>query len=327
MQRPYRILSVDGGGIRGIIPAIVLAEIERRSGQHITHLFDLMAGSSTGGLLILALNVPDEQGHPAYTAEEIAQIYEIDGPKIFSASVWHRVQSVGSIASTKYSSEGIEEVVDHWFGDLQLSDALGDVLITSYEIQERQPWFFRSMEARHSHHCEFSMRDVARATTAAPTYFEPARVKHPELGEGQFFALIDGSMQASNPAMAAYVDAKSRNPHSEDFFVLSLGTGDHTHPIEYEEARSWGLAGWAQHMLEIMFDGMNNSVHYQMKHLIASRGDGTPMYYRLQPRLNGASEDMDDVSEKNILALKDLAGELIEKHDAMLDQLVDQLLA
>ncbi|MCA9914252.1 MAG: patatin-like phospholipase family protein, partial [Anaerolineae bacterium] len=297
------------------------------SGQHITHLFDLMAGSSTGGLLILALNVPDEQGHPAYTAEEIAQIYEIDGPKIFSASVWHRVQSVGSIASTKYSTEGIEEVVDHWFGDLHLSDSLGDVLITSYEIQQRQPWFFRSMEARYSSRCEFSMRDVARATTAAPTFFEPARIPHPELPDDQFFALIDGSMQASNPTMAAYVDAKSRQPNAEEFFVLSLGTGDHTHPIDYDEARSWGLAGWAQHMLEIMFDGMNNSVHYQMKNLIASRGDGTPMYYRLQPRLDSASEEMDDVSEKNIIALKDLVGELIDQNDSLLDQIVDQLLA
>jgi len=236
MERPFRILSVDGGGIRGIIPAILLAEIERRSGQHITHLFDLMAGSSTGGLLILALNVPDEQGHPAYTAEEITQIYELDGPKIFSASVWHRVQSVGSIASTKYSAQGIEEVVGHWFGDLQLSDSLGDVLITSYEIQQRTPWFFRSREARRQSACDFSLRSVARATTAAPTFFEPARIKHPDLPEGEFFALIDGSMQASNPTMAAYVDAKAQHPHINDFLVVSIGTGDHTHPIEIGRA-------------------------------------------------------------------------------------------
>jgi patatin-like phospholipase/acyl hydrolase len=327
MERPFRILSVDGGGIRGIIPAILLAEIERRSGQHITHLFDLMAGSSTGGLLILALNVPDEQGQPAYTAEEITQIYELDGPKIFSASVWHRVQSVGSIASTKYSATGIEEVVSHWFGDLRLSDALGDVLITSYEIQRRQPWFFRSGKARSSAACDFPMRSVARATTAAPTYFEPARIQHPELPDEQFFALIDGSMQASNPTMAAYVDAKSRHPQANDFLVISLGTGDHTQPLDYEEARSWGLAGWAQHMLDIMFDGMNGSVHYQMKHLLQPLDDGTPTYYRLQTRLEGASEDMDDVSQKNIAALKRLAGQLIDENDALLDQIVDVLLS
>ncbi len=327
MQRPYRILSVDGGGIRGIIPSILLAEIERRSGQHITHLFDLMAGSSTGGLLILALNVPDEQGQPAYTGEEITQIYELDGPKIFSASVWHRVQSVGSIASTKYSANGIEEVVAHWFGDLQLSDALGDVLITSYEIQRRQPWFFRSNKARGHPACDFPMRSVARATTAAPTYFEPARIEHPELPEEEFFALIDGSMQASNPTMAAYVDARSRHPDVADFLVVSLGTGDHKQPLEYEEARSWGLAGWAQHMLDIMFDGMNGSVHYQMKHLLPPREDGLPRYFRLQTRLEGASEDMDDVSQKNIAALKELAGRLIDENDALLDQIVDLLLS
>ena len=88
MPKLHKILAIDGGGIRGIIPAIVLAEIEHRSGQAIVDLFDLIAGSSTGGILAMGLNTPDEQGHPRFTAEDMIRLYEVEGSTIFSRSMW-----------------------------------------------------------------------------------------------------------------------------------------------------------------------------------------------------------------------------------------------
>src|SRR5690606_38443273 len=146
-------------------------EIERRSGQATVSLFDLIAGSSTGAILAMGLSVPDEQGNPRFTAEEMARLYEVEGPTIFSRSMWRAMQSFNNITTGKYPSEGIDTVLDYCFGDLNLSDALGNVLITSYEIQRRQPWFFRSRKARTSTQCDFKMQDVVRSSTAAPTYF------------------------------------------------------------------------------------------------------------------------------------------------------------
>lgn len=324
MQKLHKVLAIDGGGIRGIIPAIILAEIERRSGQPIVSLFDLIAGSSTGAILAVGLTVPDEQGNPRFTAEDMARLYEVEGPTIFSRSMWRAMQSFNNITTVKYPPEGIDTVLDYCFGDLNLSDSLGNVLITSYEIQKREPWFFRSRKARASSHCDFKMRDVVRSSTAAPTYFEPAQIFHPDAEE--YFALIDGGMQANNPALCAYVEARDKNPGVEDFMVLSLGTGDTREPIDFEESRTWGLAGWSQHIMDIVFDAMSSTVDYQLRRLLPACKDGIQHYYRFQTSLDGASDDLDNVAEKNITRLKELAHEMIEANDEQLDRIVDTLM-
>lgn len=324
MQKVHKILAIDGGGIRGIIPAIVLTEIERRSGQSIVTLFDLIAGSSTGAMLAMGLTVPDEQGNPRFTAEDMARLYEVEGPLIFSRSLWRTMRGVNNITSVKYPSEGIDTVLDDCFSDLNLSDSLGNVLITSYEIQRRQPWFFRSRKARLSSHCDFKMRDVVRASTAAPTYFEPAQIFHPDAED--FFALIDGAMTANNPALSAYVEARDKNADQRDFMLVSLGTGDIKEPIAFEDARSWGLAGWAQHLMDINFDAMSSTVDYQLKRLLPICRDGQQHYYRFQTRLTGASDTLDDINPKNIARLKELANDLIDQNDERIDRLVEMLL-
>lgn len=325
MSKFIRILAIDGGGIRGIIPAIILAEIEHRSGQPTIDLFDLVAGSSTGGLLVMGLATPDEQGNPRYTAEELARLYEVDGPTIFSRSMWRAMTAVNNLTGVKYPSDGIDSVLDRCFGDLNLSDALGNVLITSYELQRRQPWFFRSQKAQRSHRCDFKMQDVVRSTTAAPTYFAPSQVFHDDAPEG-YFALIDGSMTANNPALCAFAESKHKNPDADNFLVVSLGTGDHTRPINYEEARQWGLAGWSQHIMDIVFDAMSTTADYQLRHLLPTDKHGVQHYYRFQIGLIGASDDLDNATEKNIEALRHLAIQLIRENDEQIDQIVDKLL-
>lgn len=325
MSRLFKILAVDGGGIRGIIPAIILAEVERRSGHAIVDLFDLIAGSSTGSILVMGLAAPDSQGNPLYTAEELARLYEIDGPNIFSRSMWKAMTAVNNIRGVKYPADGIDAVLDRCFGNLELADALGNVLVTSYEIQRRQPWFFRSRQARQMRKFNFKMRDVVRASTAAPTLFEPAQIFH-EDAENSYFALIDGSLTANNPALAAFAEAKNKNPHAEEFMLVSLGTGDHTRPMDFEEARQWGLAGWSQHIMDVVFDSMSTTVDYQLRRLLPICRDGLQHYYRFQIKLIGASDDLDNVTNENIEGLRKLANQLIQENDERIDKIVDMLL-
>src|SRR5215210_4815135 len=103
-----KVLSIDGGGIRGIIPAMVLAEIEARTGKRSAEMFDLVAGTSTGGILALGLTKPGQDGKPEYSAKKLIDLYETEGRKIFSIPVWHRVHSVGGLAEEKYPATGIE---------------------------------------------------------------------------------------------------------------------------------------------------------------------------------------------------------------------------
>jgi patatin-like phospholipase/acyl hydrolase len=319
-----KVLSIDGGGIRGIIPAIVLAEIERRTGKRIAEMFDLVAGTSTGGILALGLTKPGQDGKPEYSAKKLIELYETEGGKIFSIPVWHRVHSGWGLAEEKYPSEGIEEVAKEYFGDVRLAQAYKEVLVAAYEIEKRGPWFFKRRKALDPDE-GFNpfMREVARATSAAPTYFEPLQLKVGSLGNRAF---IDGGVHSNNPAMCAYVEAIKIHPEEKDFLVVSLGTGEPTRNMPYEEVKGWGLALWAQPILNVVFDGVADTVDYQLRELLVSEGDNR-RYYRFQTVLNIGKDDMDDASRTNIAALKTKAQEIISKNDAVLDALCAQLVA
>src|SRR4028119_1295248 len=135
-----KLLSIDGGGIRGIIPAMILAEIEARTGKRSAEMFDLVAGTSTGGILALGLTKPGQGGEPQYSAKRLVELYETEGEKIFDRPTWHRIHSVGGLAEEKCPSKGIEDVTREYFGDVRLAEALTEVLITAYEIEGRAPW-------------------------------------------------------------------------------------------------------------------------------------------------------------------------------------------
>lgn len=322
----HKVLSIDGGGIRGIIPAMVLAEIERRTGRATSQLFDLVSGTSTGGILALGLTKPGQGGEPEYSAKRLIELYETEGDKIFSIPVWHRIHSAGGVAEEKYPAKGIEGVAREYFDDVRLAEALTEVLVTAYEIEGRAPWFFKRRHARDPERREgdnFLMREVARATSAAPTYFEPFLV---EGGPHDGCALIDGGVHSNNPAMCAYVEARKIHPEEDDFLVVSLGTGELTRSLSYEEVKDWGLALWAQPILNVVFDGVADTVDYQLRELLATEGEGR-RYYHFQTFLDIGKDDMDDASATNIAALKVKAREIISENDAALDALCDQLVA
>ncbi|MGH2318831.1 patatin-like phospholipase family protein [Planococcus sp. SE5232] len=236
-----KILSIDGGGIRGIIPALILADIEKQTGKSIAELFDLIAGTSTGGLLALGLVKPDGNGKPQYSADALAKLYKNEKERIFSPLRLDRFDhTVSALLQERYGSKSYEDVLHNYFSDFRLSDALTEVIIMCYEIERRKPWVFRSCKAKDASYRGINenarMKDIARATSAAPTYFEPKKI---EMDENFFF--VDGGMFANNPAMYAYAEAKTLFPDEKDFLLVSLGTGEYTRHIRYEKAKDWGL--------------------------------------------------------------------------------------
>jgi len=319
-----RILSLDGGGIRGIIPAMLLAELERRSGRPTVELFDLIAGTSTGGLIALALTCPAADRRPRYAARELVGIYEREGPVIFARSLWRRIVTLCHLLGPQYSARGTEQVLARYLGEARLKAALVDVLVPSYDIERHAPLFFKSRAARARPEDDFAMRDIARATTAAPTYFPPARIAASE-DAGTHYALIDGGVAAANPALCAYAEAKRFHPE-DDVLVVSIGTGEPTAPVPYARSRHWGLIGWARPVLRIALDGPNEAVDYQLRHLLPDTSDRPRRYYRFQAPLTEPEDAIDNTSPENIQSLKRLGDTLIHDNAALLDRLARQLL-
>jgi uncharacterized protein len=322
MTKPIRILSIDGGGIRGIIPAVVLSEIEKQTGKPIASLFDLIAGTSTGGIIALGLVKPDDRGRPHHTAGDLVRLYEEHGKDIFYSMGFAAIQAVRSLFEEKYDAAALEAILRRYFGSTYLHEALTPTIITSYEIERRLAFFFKSRHAKIRTGYDFLMRDVARATSAAPTYFEPAKIKMPDISD--YFALVDGGVYANNPAMCAYVEARSMWPEATEFILVSLGTGELTKRIRYDDARGWGVTQWARPILNVVFDGIGDTVDYQLDKLLAPY-NGFQRYYRFQARLDEDSEALDNASAQNIRNLKLIGEDLVRQNSHIFRLLLGQL--
>ena len=305
-NRPRRVLSIDGGGIRGIIPAMVVAHIERKLGKPAHELFDLLVGTSTGGILALGLSRPGVNRPAQFSARRVVKLYEEQGANIFEYSLWRKLRTVGGILDEAYSHEVLEDILGKYFAGATLADCEVPTMVTSYDIQNRRTVFLKSW---HADHQPVLCRDAARATSAAPTYFEPK-----PLDTGDVVSvLIDGGIFMNSPSVSAYAEARKLFP-DDPIAVLSLGTGELTRPIVFEEARTLGSTLWVMSLLDCMFDGVSKAADHQMQLFLGER------YQRLQTSLETASDDMDDASEGNIRNLKHTARELIDANESLLER-------
>lgn len=307
---PYRILSIDGGGIRGLIPAVILDRLERQVGRPVAECFDLIAGTSTGGILAVALTRAGEDGAPMWPAAQLIDLYETEGPRIFNRSVFRTISSAFAIEDEKYPRENLEAALRHYLGEARLRDALTDLLVAAYETEQRFPFFFKRRRAREDPAYDFPLRDVAYASSAAPTYFEPLKLETADSVD--YFSLVDGGVYASNPAMCAYAEARRHQPE-RPVMIVSLGTGELTRSLPYDEVKGWGLREWIwphTPILSAMFDGMSDTVDYQLTQLLDEE-----LYFRFQPKLDLAKDDMDDAGPENLRALKLQATRLLAERE------------
>ena len=312
-----RILSIDGGGIRGIIPAAVLTHLERAAGGVPVHrMFDLIAGTSTGAILAAALTKPSP-----LPASETYSLYMARGPEIFRRSASSYIRPL--ISGPKYDAGPIERTMSWAYGDITLADSITPLLIPCYDIERREAHFFKSWRAATTPSVNYLTRDAVRCATAAPTYFAPALVSSMA---GDRLAAIDAALFANNPTMCAMAEARVLFPNAKRFIVVSLGVGEFREPIAYENARSWGLIAWAPPVIDCAMDGSADTTHYQLANTFGANVE----YHRFQIDLHSAdpakrssdpSDCIDDASPANIGKLIARAQTLISRNAAAIGRL------
>ena len=342
MSKKIKILSIDGGGIRGIIPGTILnyieSEIQKRTNNPDSRLadhFDLVAGTSTGGILTCTYLMCDENGQSKYSAADALNIYLERGGDIFSLSIWRKLWTIFGVRRPKYSVDALENALHDYFGDTMTADLKRPCIITSYDIRDRKAVFFNKVDGVNNPVRNYKVKDVARATSAAPTYFKPARIKS---AIDAPLVLVDGGVFANNPALCAYAEARTLDfgkqdtpgdiafPSAEDMFVLSLGTGTEQEPYYYDKAKNWGMVSWIQPIIDIMMSGNSETVDYQLKQMFkAVKKQGS--YHRIQPSLHNAKSQMDDVSPQNLNAVHEAGLVYIANNEEKINKVIDQILA
>ncbi|MBO9618127.1 MAG: patatin-like phospholipase family protein [Niabella sp.] len=342
-MKKISILSLDGGGIRGIIPGVILTYLEKQlqaksnTTLKIGDYFDFIAGTSTGGILACAYLIPDQGGKAKYCAEQAVQLYLHEGRDIFKENIFHKIINPWSLVSEKYSADALEKNFKDLFGQTLLSEFIKPCLITSYDITSRNAHFFTSCDARINDIENFYAIDVARSTSAAPTYFEPARIQSQT---GQTFNLVDGGVFANNPALCAYAEVRKINfsgllnnpdkpdkPSAKDMLIISMGTGTVKKPYHFDNLKNAGEIKWIEPIIDILMSGNAETVDYQLKQIYGTLSHkDSKDYYRLEPPLHEALSDMDNATSVNVEHLRQAGLLFIEKNQPMLDEIVTKVL-
>lgn len=343
-MKKITILSIDGGGIRGILPGVILAYLEEQlqkesnnTDARLSDYFDLLAGTSTGGILTCMYITPDEKGRPKFTAQEAVDMYLNKGSKIFSIPFGRRILNIFGLFRAKYPVANLEQILRTNLGDMKLSQALKPCMITAYEIFQRKTVFFNQVDTRKSTTTDYYMRDIARSTSAAPTYFKPSKIQS-TYGAPQY--LIDGGMFANNPSMCAYAEARTSKfseilertdkpdyPNATEMIMISIGTGSQGDPYPYSKAKKWGVVEWLKPLIDILMSGNSETVHYELNQMFSATNPANiENYIRLEPTVETAKSDMDLATPENMLALEEAGKIFVTANAEQLNKIVKLLI-
>lgn len=296
--KQVRILAIDGGGGRGVIPGYELTRLEEATGYPVSDMFHMVSGTSTGGIIALSLTMrnPEIPGRPLHSAHDILTMYQHEMSGFFVKKRF----SFGGAFRTKYKSRYLYSKLMGKFGNALFSDSLNDVIVPCYDAERGYPKIFKSYRAVTNPLYDFFAYDIARGTSAAPSFFKPAKIvsQANQLGETRIHVLIDGGVLANDPTMCAFAEAKKRYPLADEFFILSLGTGRSHTPLLYDDSQSMRGYNWATAFPDISIDSSAATVDYQMS--VFADADPAIKYFRFQPTLPADISRMDDTSRETI---------------------------
>lgn len=258
MTKPFKILSIDGGGIKGLYSAKILEHLENRFNCRISDHFDLICGTSTGGLIALALAMKI----PATT---ISEFYEQYGKVIFPrrSKLWGLIRQ--TFWRGKYSDEPLRRALTTIFGELKIGDAQNLLCIPSYTVTDARPWIFKydHKEGKLDRDNKALCVDVALATSAAPTYFPLAEIDYYD--RKQF---IDGGVWANNPTMVGVIEALTyfvgEGKQFDSIEVLSVSSLNNTAGKSIGLTRHRSFINWRNDLFETSLIGQSEFTHYMM---------------------------------------------------------------
>ncbi|XP_073008209.1 patatin-like protein 2 [Typha latifolia] len=336
------VLSIDGGGVRGIIPGTILAYLEAKLQEldgkeaRIADYFDVVAGTSTGGLVSVMLTAPDKNNRPLFAAKDITKFYLDNCPKIFpqNKGIFSSVTNlIKPIAGPRYDGKYLHSLVQGLLGDTKLHQTLTNIVVPTFDLTILQPTIFSSFELKLQPLKDALLSDICISTSAAPTflpahYFETKDDK----GNSREFNLVDGGVAANNPTLTAVSQVLKQiffaNPDFfpikpndyQKFLVISLGTGSNKLEKKFsaQSAAKWGIFGWliqdgSTPIIDMFTQASADMVDIHLSVLFqALRTENN--YLRIEDdSLTGSTSSVDNSSPENLQKLVQIGKDLLKK--------------
>ena len=301
----YDVLSIDGGGMRGLVPSFILAEVERRAGVPLHRLFHLHIGTSTGSLIAAALSLPRHADKRPYMAREVTQIYaSATAAKIFEPT-WH----LYGLLAPKYSNSRIEVFKELLGPDTQMSESLNDLAVVA---ALHTPVSMRRFSKRSDPH--LCVVDSLAASSAAPTYFSSHSIEDK--------AYVDGALVANNPGTEGHYEARECKQESQKIRVWSFGTGNLMSDPSVEDSgakKNQSTLYWVSSAFKTSIDVQSRAVDDYMK------AHAPNAFKRFQVWLDRPYA-IDDMRQETLRALIENCRQFIHDHGADIDEMVNALL-
>lgn len=314
---PIRVLSLDGGGIRGLIATEVLSGVEKELGKPLYQIFDLFSGTSTGGLMALMLTTPHaEKSGALMTAQEVQRFYLDRGKDIFKGN-FLLSRSARSLVGNIYDASGLESLITELGGERKYSTSLKPRLLTGFDIVRKIGIHFNSDDKEIEH---LTILEVARATSAAPTYFAPKVLQlknFKNVLKDRY--IVDGGLYKNNPSVLAYRRAieifGEKAVEERGLQLVSIGTGVATYnKTKGSNFLNAGAATWAPAIIDGIIDGSVDEEHQVMK--LIAKNKSHIKYFRLQAKLRNKNTrdivELDNIAPQNMQNLIDAGASLMK---------------
>ncbi len=299
-KETFKILSLDGGGYKGLCTIACLAELEDKFNVKCADVFDMFAGTSTGSIIALAL----AKGESAQT---ILEIYEKLGDKVFP-NKYIGIRFIRQFFIPKYRNKSLKAELYQFFGDLKLKDIHERekyIIVPALNLSNGHPRIFKTdYNTNFNQHNQYKLADIALASSAAPTFFPVAKIDVPNLNTYELF--VDGGMFANNPAVCALVDAQRHiGINIEDIRMLSIATP--TFNLDIKESKflpflplNKGILSWGEKLVSMALQGTALRDAFIAKFMLKDKN-----YLRLDPKcycnLPKAMDSTDQLSKSQLI--------------------------
>ncbi len=308
-KKGFKVLAIDGGGVRGIIPAILLQGIQKELNEPIWKYFDLICGTSSGGIIALALSA-------GKSLEDIVSLYDKKSSVLFPQPKWkighvERWRKMVCGDGGRFDGDRLADILRSEFSrddqPLKMQDALTRICVTAINITNGRVAVYKTphsvlypTEKQLTADSDKEMWNIAMATSAAPTFFKTVKILEAYC--------IDGGIWANNPSMVGLTEAIRSGFPLEEISILSLGTGATVFQMEEKTAKKMNLLNWklGSRLVELAFEAQSQAIHNQLRGLL--RDD---RYLRIQHDF-GKNIGLDDTSRLG--DLKAAAHDLVRDH-------------
>ncbi len=320
--KTVRVLVVSGGGVDGIIPLTYLKYFEEHAKRPVSELFDLFVGTSTGSIIVSALNIPDASGHSYISAAQLLQDYKTDSKKIMNSTVWRKIFTLNGLLGPRFSTQNLYKNYQEKQGAAEpFYRLLNHVAVTNYHLEKLSMSVLENWDC-NSERVYSPIADILVSNTAAPMFYAPVIFSN----KNQYTqTYIDGALMSNSPSLQAIRIATKQFPKMKKIILVHLDTGHFSlkeHELLQDGSRSWGAVDWIVPLAKIFFKSQRYEVHQGLNDLLQFVSPDKFQYFYLNANV---PSDAFNVSDEHFKHLESVSGDAVKTQEKKLDKLLDML--